>query len=171
MKKTLTFAAAGLVLASATVYAVAQMHQHGPGPGAMQERMQERMKGPHGPMPQGGMKHGGGHGPGGHGSSGHGPGGHDHGAAPVRGDTGPASQAFRAINDKMHRGMDIAFTGNADVDFVTGMIPHHEGAVEMAKVVIAFGKDPEIRKLAEEVVRAQEGEIALMKAWLARNRK
>ncbi len=93
------------------------------------------------------------------------------GANGAKGDTGPSSQAFRAINDKMHGAMDITFTGNTDVDFVEGMIPHHEGAVDMAKVVLAFGKDPEIRKLAEESIKAQAGEIALMKAWLARNRK
>jgi uncharacterized protein (DUF305 family) len=71
----------------------------------------------------------------------------------------------------MHQGMDIVFTGNADADFVAGMIPHHEGAVDMARTVLAFGKDPEIRKLAEEIVRTQESEMAQMKAWLARNKK
>ena len=65
--------------------------------------------------------------------------------------------------------MNIAFSGNADADFVNGMIPHHQGAVDMAKVVLAFGKDPEIRKLAEAIVQAQESEITLMRAWLKRN--
>ena len=69
----------------------------------------------------------------------------------------------------MHEGMNITFTGNADADFVNGMIPHHQGAVEMAKVVLAFGKDPEIRKLAETIIQAQESEIAMMRAWLKRN--
>lgn len=49
------------------------------------------------------------------------------------------------------------------------MIAYHQGAVDMAKVVQAFGKDPEIRKLAEAIVQAQESEIALMHAWLKRN--
>jgi uncharacterized protein (DUF305 family) len=71
----------------------------------------------------------------------------------------------------MHSAMDIAFTGNADVDFVKGMIPHHEGAIDMAKTVLAFGKDSAVRKLAEEIVKAQESEIALMKAWLDKNAK
>jgi uncharacterized protein (DUF305 family) len=92
-----------------------------------------------------------------------------HGAGKPKGDTGPSSLAFHAINAKMHEGMDITFTGNADVDFVRGMIPHHQGAVDMAKTVIAFGKDPQIRKLAEEIIKAQESEIALMQDWMKKN--
>src|SRR5437016_3287656 len=83
-----------------------------------------------------------------------------------KGDTGPSSLAFHGINKKMHGAMDIAFTGNVDVDFIKGMIPHHAGAVDMAKTVLAFGKDPEVRKLAEEIVKTQESEIALMQSWL-----
>jgi uncharacterized protein (DUF305 family) len=67
--------------------------------------------------------------------------------------------------------MDIAFTGNADVDFVKGMIPHHQGAIDMAKVVLAFGKDPEVKKLAEGIIKAQEEEIAWMNTWLQKNGK
>ncbi len=113
------------------------------------------------------------HGPGMHGTGMHGQsmhGGHSaHGQADVKGDNSPSSLAFHGINAKMHKAMDIAFTGNADVDFVKGMIPHHEGAVDMAKTVLAFGKNPEIRALAEAIIKAQETEIAQMKAWLAKN--
>ena len=86
-------------------------------------------------------------------------------------DAAPSSKAFAAINAKMHKDMAIAFSGDADVDFVRGMIPHHEGAVEMAKVLLAHGKDPALRKLGEEIVKAQESEITLMKAWLAKQGK
>jgi uncharacterized protein (DUF305 family) len=84
-------------------------------------------------------------------------------------DDSPSSKAFQAANEKMHKDMAVPLTGNADVDFVRGMIPHHQGAIDMAKIVLEHGKDPEIRKLAEDVIKAQEGEIAIMKEWLAKN--
>lgn len=82
-----------------------------------------------------------------------------------------AKEAYEAANARMHRDMAITFTDDADVDFVKGMIPHHQGAVDMAKIVLQYGKDPELRKLAEEIIVAQEKEIAFMKAWLAKNGK
>ena len=87
------------------------------------------------------------------------------------GDHGASSHAFAEANAKMHKDMMIEMTGNADVDFVRGMIPHHQGAIDIAKIELKYGKDPEIRKLAEAVIKAQEAEIAEMNAWLSKNAK
>lgn len=84
---------------------------------------------------------------------------------------GEAAAAFEAANMKMHKDMSMEFTGDADVDFMKGMIPHHQGAIDMANVLLKYGKDPATRKLAEDIVKAQESEIAMMKDWLAKRQK
>jgi uncharacterized protein (DUF305 family) len=78
----------------------------------------------------------------------------------------PAIQGYRQANEKMHRDMDITFSGDADVDFVRGMIPHHQGAIDMAKIALQHAKDEQIRRWANDVIREQEREIAEMQAWL-----
>lgn len=79
----------------------------------------------------------------------------------------PATQAFMDANAVMHTDMAIEYTGNPDADFVRGMIPHHQGAVDMAKIVLEYGSDPEVRAFAEAVIAAQSTEIDFMKGWLA----
>ncbi|MGM1051664.1 MAG: CopM family metallochaperone [Pseudomonadota bacterium] len=78
----------------------------------------------------------------------------------------PAVKAYRAANERMHEGMMVGFTGDADVDFAYGMIPHHQGAIDMANIVLEHGENEEIRELAEEVIAAQEEEIAFLRDWL-----
>ena len=89
---------------------------------------------------------------------------HQETPAPAARDS-PAAGAFRQANQDMMRAMDVPLTGDADRDFVNGMLPHHKGAVEMAKLQLKYGKDPELRRLARAIVAAQDKEIRQMKAW------
>jgi hypothetical protein len=93
-------------------------------------------------------------------------GGEDGGAAFT-----PGSRRFaREMDAGMRRMMEDmhapGYTGNADVDFLAMMIPHHEGAVEMARLVLIHGEDPLTRQLAEEIIVSQTAEIAAMRRRL-----
>ena len=89
-------------------------------------------------------------------------------AAPAGGNAA-STAALQAANTKMHEAMNIAYTGNPDVDFMKSMIPHHQGAIDMAKIALQHGKDPAVKKLAREIIKAQESEIAMMQGWLKKN--
>ncbi len=91
----------------------------------------------------------------------------DH-SAMVNANGSDSTKGYETAMAGMMKGMMQLMTGKPDLDFVQGMMPHHQGAIDMAKVVLQYGKDPEIKKLAEGVVKAQEGEIAFMKDWLAK---
>ncbi|MCE4225465.1 DUF305 domain-containing protein [Methylobacterium sp. C25] len=103
---------------------------------------------------------------------------HHHGHAmseAVRATDTAATKAFKEADTRMHQDMAISYSNDVDVDFLRGMVPHHAGAIAMAKVALAHSKDPEVRRLAEEIVKAQVDEIAQMQAMLkqresARNR-
>lgn len=92
-------------------------------------------------------------------------------AMPAKPSASAADKAFAASMSTMMKGMNVKPTGKPDKDFVLMMIPHHQGAVDMAKVELQYGTDPELRQLATDIVAAQEKEIAQMKAWLEKNGK
>jgi uncharacterized protein (DUF305 family) len=72
-----------------------------------------------------------------------------------------------ASMDKMHMAMEaVKRSGNADVDFVRLMVPHHQAAIDMAKTQLLYGKDAQMRRLAQEIITDQQLEIELMQRWL-----
>jgi len=81
-----------------------------------------------------------------------------------------STQAFKAAHQKMMQQMQApGFTGDTDRDFVAHMIPHHQGAVDMAEVELKYGKDPQMKKLARSIVKAQKQEIGTMERWQAKH--
>ncbi|MFN3480288.1 MAG: DUF305 domain-containing protein [Thermodesulfovibrionales bacterium] len=89
------------------------------------------------------------------------------------------SPEFTKFMDAMNAGMEKmmkdmhspGYTGNPDVDFLAMMIPHHEGAIEMARLILIYGTDPLVRKLAEDIIATQRVEIETMKQRLMMLRK
>jgi uncharacterized protein (DUF305 family) len=79
----------------------------------------------------------------------------------------PSTTAYRHAMQTMMTGMNAPYSGDADRDFVTGMLPHHQGAIDMAKIELQYGHDPALRRLARDIIGAQAKERAFMHRWLA----
>lgn len=95
-----------------------------------------------------------------------------HGAkAAADSNTAPASRFEADMDTGMARMMQdmhgSSYTGNPDKDFLSMMIPHHEGAVDMARLVLIHGRDPLVRQIAEEIIASQTVEIAAMRGRMA----
>lgn len=71
--------------------------------------------------------------------------------------------AMQTMHNDMHKGM---MSNDPDVAFAAGMLPHHIGAVEMAKIELKYGTDPEMRQLAKNIIASQDKEIKQMESWL-----
>jgi uncharacterized protein (DUF305 family) len=84
----------------------------------------------------------------------------------------PAASALATAIYKMDEAIHaLTYTGNPDVDFVTNLIPHHQGALDMARAELEYGTDPKIRKLAESIIKSQDKQIAQIRGWLVRHSK
>ena len=74
-----------------------------------------------------------------------------------------------------HDGMagmgEMPMTGDTDHDFMAGMVPHHQSAIDMANTVLETTEDPQVRQLAENILATQQAEIDEMNAWLAANQQ
>jgi len=91
-------------------------------------------------------------------------------SVPIGQNAGSAWLAMEQSMAKMHAGMaSIKQSGDNDADFTRLMLPHHQAAVDMAKVELLYGKDPQMRRLAQEIVTDQQSEIELMEIWLKRH--
>jgi uncharacterized protein (DUF305 family) len=76
-----------------------------------------------------------------------------------------SSKAFMEVHEKMMKSMMMTPTGNADKDFAMMMIPHHQGAIDMAEVELKYGKDPVMKDMAQKIIDAQKKEIEEFKKW------
>jgi len=78
----------------------------------------------------------------------------------------PGWGAFMASMAQMHAAMaSVQPSGECDADFVRLMLPHHQAAIDMARTQLMYGTDPEMRRLAQEIITDQQSEIELMQLW------
>ena len=89
---------------------------------------------------------------------------------PMTNGASPATAAFMQSMQKMQQDMTShPATGTPDQQFVTMMMPHHQGAIDMARVELQYGKDPTLRRMANSIIKSQEKEIREMKSWQAQH--
>ncbi|OEZ63356.1 DUF305 domain-containing protein [Duganella sp. HH105] len=99
---------------------------------------------------------------------------HHHGAAAPPVFVASTAKPFAALMDDAMAVMDAGMrqapmNGVSEHDFATMMIPHHQGAVDMAKALLLTTRDPVLRNLALGIIAEQQNEIKLMQAWLQRH--
>ena len=82
-----------------------------------------------------------------------------------------STKDYKQAHMDMMKNMNMEFTGNADADFARSMIPHHQGAIDMAKLELKYGKDPALRQMAEKMIKDQEKEQKELKAFLQKYKK
>jgi hypothetical protein len=82
-----------------------------------------------------------------------------------------ASKEYEGASQRMHKDMSAGYTNDVDVDFVRGMIPHHQGAIDQAQILLKYSKNPRLRRLAGGIIAAQRREIAFMMKWLEAREK
>lgn len=82
-----------------------------------------------------------------------------------------ATKGYKAAMMMQMHNMPKQYTGNADTDFMAQMRAHHQSAIDMAQVVLAEGKDAQVKKLAQDIITAQKKEIAEIDGWLAKDRR
>jgi uncharacterized protein (DUF305 family) len=90
-----------------------------------------------------------------------------HKHASNKSDVDPDWSELNASMEKMHQAMaSVKPSGDSDIDFVRLMLPHHQAAIDMAKTQLVYGTDPQMRRLAQEIITDQQSEIELMRLWL-----
>jgi len=87
-------------------------------------------------------------------------------AIPAAAQETPANKGYMDAMSKMQASMPKDQKGDPDVDFARMMIPHHQSAIDMAKVELQYGKDPMLRKMAEKMIKDQGKEIGDLEKWL-----
>ena len=84
---------------------------------------------------------------------------------------GHGSMPFQKAMDRMHKDMMVKSSGNIDIDFIKGMIPHHQGAIDMSEELINKTKDPELKAFAQKIIKDQKAEIKQMQDLLKKKQK